>query len=191
MRKTKTHRAGLGSLRVLLDDILLVLREVGGLVGDERVGLGEVLGNLGSRACARAGSDVAHTTATSVDRLQRILGGREGSRGQVLTRSGSTVASRPRTGDIGSPFGRDGLSVSMDGLCMFPIPPLPDDCARYGVSSSPREAVKTHTKASRPRETDLVSDGEDGEEGVTDRSESAMVNEYSGWREEEKEAKRE
>lgn len=191
MRETKTHRARLGGLRVLLDDILLILREVGGLVGDERVGLGEVLGDLGGRACARTRPDVAHTTATGVNRLQRLLADRERSRRQVLTRSGSTVASRPRTGDIGSPFGRDGLSVSMDGLCMFPIPPLPDDWARCGVRSSPREALKLRTKASRPRETDLVSDGEDGEEGVADRSESAMENEYSGWREEEKEAKRE
>ncbi len=42
------------------------------------------------------------------------------------------------------------------------------------VSSLPRESFgKKHTIASRPRETDLVSDGD---EGVTDRSESSMVN---------------
>ena len=183
-----TYHARVSGLLALLDNTLLVLRDVVAVVGDEGGGLGVVLGDVGHRASLRAGADVAHSTAAGGLGLgrgkERVCGGK--LRGtHTLGVDGGLAAAHGGEG-----LGRaDRAGIGVEGG--------PADVARTSATgglerarggSGSRAEVRGlregRTKASRPRETERRSE-DAGDAGDADLAEPAMTWVRGRWREKE------
>ena len=176
-----TYHARVSGLLALLDNTLLVLRDVVAVVGDEGGGLGVVLGDVGHGAGLGAGADVAHTTAA---------GGLGLGRGKGRVCGGKLRGTHTLGVDGGLAAAHGGEGLGRADRAGIGVEGGPADVARTSATgglerarggSGSRAEVRGlregRTKASRPRETERRSEdaGDAGDAGDADLAEPGMT----------------